>query len=254
MAPTFTGIWLADLLERTLHPQLPELLNTDGHGIIMSTSTFPLLPGVKAAACHKALTRVTDLTEAGTKAFNWVSAKGAEPGQPSRDDGKRSVTLSAMSSTGETLLGSIEIKRDAVVLCTNSRERATAGEAMVGNALVGLAGEPTREEMTAAEMLAERNPGRKPGPNTKVSPEVSRPLIHAHLDRHYGKILDEPLPVLGHVSPRQAARSDAGRSKVVDWLKDMENHVARAGDGTDPMADYDFGWIWRELGVAEKRV
>ena len=108
--------------------------------------------------------------------------------------------------------------------------------------------------MTAAQMLAEQSPSRKPGTSIKVSPEVARPLIHAHLDRHYGKILDEPLPVLGYVSPREAARSDAGRSKVVDWLKDMENHVARSGDGDDPMADYDFGWIWRELGVAEKRV
>lgn len=254
MAPTFTGIWLADLLERTLHPQLPELLNTDGHAIIMSTSTFPLLPGVKTAACYKALTSVAALTEAGNKAFNWVSSKGAEPGQASRDNGKRTVTLSATSSTGETLVGSIEIKRDTVVLCTNSRERATAGEEMIGNALAGLADEPIREEMTAAEMLAERSPGPKSGRSSRVSPEVSRPLIHAHLDRHYGKILDEPLPVLGHVSPREAARSDAGRSKVVDWLKDMENHVARSGDGDDPMAYYDFGWIWRELGVAEKRV
>ncbi len=103
-------------------------------------------------------------------------------------------------------------------------------------------------------MLAERGPGRKSGHSAKVPPEVARPLIHAHLDRHYVKILDEPLPVLGHVSPREAARTDAGRSKVVDWLKDMENHVARTGDGTDPMADYDFGWIWRELGITEKRV
>lgn len=253
MAPTFTGIWLADLLERTLHPQLPELFNTDGHAIIMSTSTFPLLPDVKASACHKALTSVPGLVEAGTKSLNWVSAKGAGPAQASRDDTKRAVTLSATSSTGETLLGSIETKRDAVVLCTNSRERAAAGQAMIANALAGLVGKPALEELTAAEMLAERSPGRKPGRSTKVPPEVARPLIHAHLDRHYGKILDEPLPVLGHVSPREAARTDDGRSKVVDWLKDMENHVARAGDGTDPMADYDFGWIWRELGVAEMR-
>lgn len=254
MAPTFTGIWLADLLERTLHPQLTELLNTDGHAIIMSTLKFPLLPGVKTAACHKALTSVADLTEENTKVFNWVSANGPALGQASRDDGKRSVTLSATSSTGETILGTIEIKRDAVVICTNSRERADAGEAMVANALVGLVGKPAREELTASEMLAERSPGRKSGHSTKVPLEVARPMIHAHLDRHYVKILDEPLPVLGHVSPREAARTDAGRSKVVDWLKDMENHVARTGDGTDPMADYDFGWIWRELGITEKRV
>jgi hypothetical protein len=40
---------------------------------------------------------------------------------------------------------------------------------------------------------------------------------------------------------------------VVDWLKDMENRAARASDCIDPMACYDFGWIWQELGVAESR-
>ena len=91
----------------------------------MSTLKFPFLPGVKAAVCHKALTRVTDLTEAGTKVFNWVSAKGAEPGQPSRDDGKRFVTLWRRQHGEQSSAPSRSRRR--VVICTNSRQRAIGG-------------------------------------------------------------------------------------------------------------------------------
>jgi hypothetical protein len=66
--------------------------------------------------------------------------------------------------------------------------------------------------------------------------------------------LDRPLPALGNVSPREAVRTATGRAKVVDWLKDMENHAAKADRGGAPIASYDFSWIWRELGVAEHRV
>ena len=78
-------------------------------------------------------------------------------------------------------------------------------------------------------------------------------MVHAHLDQHYRKTLDKPLPVLGNISPRDAARCDNGRSKLVDWLKEIENHAARAGNGSDPMASYDFAWIWRELGIGHMR-
>ena len=157
--PTFTGIWLADTLERTLNPRLPALVITDGHAIIMCTSTFPLLPGARATTCRKALASLPDLMEASAKVFNWVRAKAAEPTPASSDVAKNGITLLATSSSGETILSSIEIKRDAVVLSTNSRERAQAGEAIVADALAGLAGAPTREELTAAEMLAERSRG-----------------------------------------------------------------------------------------------
>ncbi|WP_337954396.1 hypothetical protein [Cereibacter sphaeroides] len=73
-----------------------------------------------------------------------------------------------------------------------------------------------------------------------------------HLDRHYRDTLDQPIPVLGGKSPRQAVRSASGRRKVVDWLKYLENSSAR-NEGS-PLADYDFRWMWDELGLAAQAV
>ncbi|HKX23552.1 MAG TPA: hypothetical protein VJM81_09790, partial [Rhizorhapis sp.] len=64
--------------------------------------------------------------------------------------------------------------------------------------------------------------------------------------------LDEPVPALGHKSPRALARTKAGRGKVADWLKYIENSAAKAGIA-DPMASYDFTWMWEELGLIELR-
>ena len=72
-----------------------------------------------------------------------------------------------------------------------------------------------------------------------------------HLDKHYRETLDAPIPALGGKSPRQAVRTAVGRHKVIDWLKLLENRSA--GRGGDPIAEYDFGWMWVELGLQDHR-
>jgi hypothetical protein len=217
----------------------------------MCTSKFPLLEKASTSTCRKALANVPDLVEVGAKLFNWIGANN--PTAPPAHSDEHSIALMTTSSSGHTVLGTIEIKKDGVELVTNSRERAAKGETIIADALSGLVGAPLREEQSAADLLAARGEAPKRKRSAEVPAEVAGPIIRAHLDRHYRETLDRPVPALGNVSPREAARSDAGRARVVDWLKDMENHAARAGDDVDPMASYDFGWIWQELGVAESR-
>src|SRR3546814_1382959 len=61
-------------------------------------------------------------------------------------------------------------------------------------------------------------------------------IVHAMLTREYIKVLDEPVPMLGDKSPRQLVKTKAGRTKVAEWLKILENGAARAKN--DPMATY----------------
>jgi hypothetical protein len=69
------------------------------------------------------------------------------------------------------------------------------------------------------------------------------------LDRQYRSLLDEPVPMLGNISPRAAARSARGRASLAIWLKHLENHSSHAQNPNDPMATYDFTWLWRELKI-----
>ena len=128
------------------------------------------------------------------------------------------------------------------------RPGPSGGRALLEAALEGLAQPPLVERQDVDRMLAEqRASGRQP-PSSGLPPEEERAIIRQHMDEHYRRVLDQPLPALGNLSPRRAARTAKGRERVVAWLKTLENHSARRPAG-DPIGEYDFGWMWRELGV-----
>jgi len=72
------------------------------------------------------------------------------------------------------------------------------------------------------------------------------------MDDHYRATLDQPVGILGNVTPRAAVKTRKGREKVAEWLKHLEHGSAQQGE-QDPMATYDFGWMWRELKVEDLR-
>ena len=51
------------------------------------------------------------------------------------------------------------------------------------------------------------------------------------------------------MTPRQAVKTEKGRGQVVKWLDGVETWTREQPE----TADYDFGWIWEELGITELR-
>src|SRR3546814_5242687 len=90
-------------------------------------------------------------------------------------------------------------------------------------------------------------------PPRRSSDLVATPLIHAMLDRQYRATLDEPIGILGDITPRAAVQTAAGRHRVAGWRKHLENRSSSQLDANDPMATYDFTWMWRELGIENLR-
>ena len=114
-------------------------------------------------------------------------------------------------------------------------------------------GPPLTEIRTLAQMLADDagNGGRDEGPD--LPPEEIERVVHEMLAREYAKALDHPVPMLRDRTPRALARTKAGRSKVAEWLKYLENGSAKSRETGDPMATFDFTWMWQELGMADLR-
>lgn len=84
-----------------------------------------------------------------------------------------------------------------------------------------------------------------------MSSEQVRVLREA-VDEHYRKVIDEQVPMLMNHTPRELAAAPETRPLVVEWLKFMENaeaHRARQSGGFP----YDFGWMWRALGLEDLR-
>jgi hypothetical protein len=120
-------------------------------------------------------------------------------------------------------------------------------------ALGDLVRPPLTEIRTIKQMMAERPAREKEEPGSEIPPEIAEQIVHQFLDRQYRETLDQPVGMLGNKTPRQAAKSAAGRQKVAEWLKYLENQSSRQPNPADPMATYSFEWMWHELGVVDLR-
>jgi hypothetical protein len=112
------------------------------------------------------------------------------------------------------------------------------------------------EELQAAAsmlMMAERPAREKEDPASEIPPEIAEQAVHQFMDRQYRETLEQPVGMLGNKTPRQAAKSAAGRQKIAEWLKYLENQSLRQPDQADPVATYSFEWMWAELGVSDLR-
>ena len=242
-----TNLWLDAALKAAQRTDRPELLNTDGDPLEFTTLHFPLLPGVTAPRLRAALATIPALRPENAGFWNWLAEPGAKTRTvPPRATGKTFITT---MEDGSLVLGTVELKGRRLSLAANSPARAERGRAMLEPVLAGLVRAPITELTDLDQMLAAERPAPAP---TGLSPEQEHTLVQQMLDDHYRRVLDEPIPSLGGKTPRAAAETTKGRAAVVAWLKTLENHSGRQKPG-DPMASYDFGWLWRELGVEALR-
>ncbi len=244
-APIFTSAWLFTEIARALTPVEPQFTNSDGDDVLFHDLRFPLASGVTQKAVAERLDRVKGFLPEGPKFWNWLAPRTKRGGKAGGG-----IMLDTQME-GATVLGSVELKGKTLLVAVNSAERAAKIEALIGAATGDLLRAPLTTIRTVDQMRADQ---RRDGPREaaeEIPPEIARQLMQDHLDKHYRETLDAPIPALGGKSPRQAARTAAGREKVIDWLKMLENRSA--GHGQAPIAEYDFAWMWDELGLQEYR-
>ncbi len=165
------------------------------------------------------------------------------------------LSLGCWDESGAVVLGQIELRGKWLVLEVNSLVRADRGKRMLEQHLSGLVGAPVTETQSVAS-AREGHRGRKRSLAKESAPpipaEAVAQVMKEFFDRHYRRVIDEPLPAIGNVPPRAAVATQAGRAKVIEWLKYLENGEAGRAqrEGTPP---YDFSWLWHELGVLGQR-
>lgn len=244
-APIFTAAWLFIEIDRALTSAQPQFTNSDGDDVLFHDLRYLLASGVTQKAVAERLDRVKGLLPEGPKFWNWLATRKGRGGKAGGG-----IMLDTQME-GATVLGSLELKGKTLVVTVNSAERAAKVQTLIGAAAGDLLRAPLTTIRTVEQMRADQ---RRDGPSDaadEIPPEIARQLMRDHLDKHYRETLDAPIPALGGKSPRQAVRTSAGREKVIDWLKMLENRSAGHGEG--PIAEYDFGWMWVELGLQEHR-
>ena len=194
-----TTAWLFDIVPRTLEPEgIPVLHNSDGEEVVFHRVRFPFTRGATHALVGERLDTLPALQRETTHFWNWL---GDKPGKATRATGKMSWGVSMMDGT--PVLGNVELKGRALILAVTSAERAGRGTALIADALAGLVGIPLTTIETVEQAMAARMEGlTTPEPAPDISREITTPLIHGMLDRQYRATLDEPVGMLGDITPR----------------------------------------------------
>jgi hypothetical protein len=244
-APIFTAAWLFTEIARALTPAEPQFANADGDDVVFHDLRFSLASGVPQADVAARLDKVKGLAPEGPKFWNWLVARKPRVGKATGG------TMLDMQMDGATVLGSLELKGKTLLVMVNSVRRAAKVEALVIDAAGDLLKRPLTTIRTIEQLRAEQHRDGLRDEADEIPPDIARQLMQKHLDQHYRETLDAPIPALGGKSPRQAVRNAAGRQKVIDWLSLLENRSAKHDDG--PIAQYDFGWMWAELGLEGHR-
>lgn len=209
---------------------------------------FPLAKGVIVKSVARRLNAAQWLEPASDSFWNWLAPVTEKKSQAPK--GKQAF-LTTMED-GTPVFANVELAGRKLIVEVNSAARAEQAIEQMRAWLGDCLNAPMSEIRTLAQVMAD-NAARAPQQAAPdIPPDDMARLVHDMLTREYMKTLDEPVPALGNTSPRALARTKAGRSKRVDWLKYIENVSAKAGPG-DPMATYDFTWMWDELGVLDLR-
>ncbi len=144
-------------------------------------------------------------------------------------------------------LGTIRVADDHLTLETTSEARAERGRRL----LEGLAPQALRYRVTSTEDIKqtlERAESRhRADPPRSLPPDVEAELLHKYYEEHYRAWVDQPVPALDNLTPRNAAGDPRRRPKLIALLKEFENRGAHAAREGRPR--YDFTWMWKELGL-----
>jgi hypothetical protein len=247
IGPMFTTFWLVDLIERAGRPAIPDLRNKEGDELLLCEARYPLAAGTTCDHIQTVLDARPEFRRADAAFWNWVSLEKPAAHASSHE----SLTFETRLDDGMLVLGSVELKANALVLAVNSQRRCDRGCTLLSEILGERVRQPSLKTETIDQMMAS---ARTTAPQQLDIPEEERcAIIHDCLDRHYRDVLDQPVPMLGGKSPRSAVRTDSGRIKVAGWLKMMENSTAKSADHNSALATYSFGWLWNELGIDELR-
>jgi len=219
------------LVEEAMHPQLPELANTDGDPLMLTTDHFGLEADVRA-----------DVVE------RLCALEGAD--REDAEDGAVAVVLSRPSTgaraPGERLMvARIAVGPKWLKIETNSTKRADDARARVEEACGSRLRFRAREHSDPATLVRQGDEPRVTPEPAGIPPEERERILAEFQARYYAGWLDDHIPALGGKTPREVAASAAGRRKLEALLKEFEYRAE-----SRPEAErFDFGRLREELGL-----
>jgi hypothetical protein len=232
--------WLyLDLAAAELAP--PVLVNYDGHQMAPQKLYFDI---DSADEAFHALKFLAEEEDEGSLLENAIVENGVVksvefPWLGGPEKGRKKLE-------GPVVLGSLTIKDKRLVIEVNSTERANVIRKIIEQRLPGHAVYKTTMIEPLEFRMREMGPEAGGPPIGGGSPRVKQSGltspdeagIHKIMDeiarKHWENWLDDPIPALGNLTPRKAARTKQGRDLLESLLLEYESHALTAEDPFKP--------------------
>ena len=235
-APLFSHIWLSERLSWTFDEKtLPMLFNGDNEEVVFHEVCFPLASGITQKDIAARLQTIPELQQENTRFWNWLNLRPTKRAAKKRTPG--ALMFDTLMDNGASVMGQLELKGRFLILSVNSSVRATKGVTWLNSLLGKMIRDPLTTIQTVEQLMASQRKALPPG--EEIPLEIAAPLVHATLDQYYRATLDQPIEMLGNITPRAAVQTKTGQQKVAEWLKYLEHNAACADNPQDPMATYD---------------
>ncbi|MFZ5469860.1 MAG: hypothetical protein ACOZIN_10530 [Myxococcota bacterium] len=207
----------------------PQLANTDGDPLLMTTDHFEF-----DAANRMAIVAQLQELEGAQEALD--------------EDGEAEVTFTRLGNAkikawDNTIVGRVLVGGSRLKIETNSVKRADTLRTRVEAGLGALLRHRVRDHADMESMLKSAK-DRPPAREEEQPPEV-KAVLRDFKEKHMAQWLDDEIPALDGLTPRQAKKKPGSQRKLDLLLRDMENREARL-----PKEErYDYGRIRKELGL-----
>jgi hypothetical protein len=208
-------VWRGVVEQRNTRPA-PRLTNTDGEPVLLTTDHFDVLVRDRSML----LARLSAI------------AGAEEPEVSDSDRNETTITITKpgnakMKSWDNTIIGRIVIKGNRMRIESNSTRRADMLRASLTEHLGQLVRYRIRDETSQEELVRQASEPREPKFAAPVSSPESAAIMKEFKERYMLDWLDEEIPALGGLTPREAARSPRSRKSLELLLRDFENHEGR---------------------------
>jgi hypothetical protein len=205
-----------DIAEREWTRPAPRITNTDGDPLLLTTDHFDVLTSGHSAL----LARIATL------------AGAEEPDVSDSDDGETIITVTKPGNAktklwDNTIIGRIVIKGQRMRVESNSTRRADTLRASVTEHLGPLVKYRMRDETPQEEMMRRASEPHEPRSAAQGNSPEAVAVMREFKERYMLDWLDQEVPALGGLTPREAAKSPRSRKDIEVLLRDLENHEGR---------------------------
>ena len=244
---------------RRARAQNLKAVTAEGHAVVSAKARYKVTDAARVlAALRSAEDFVPSEPRPGDRiAFVWlklgVSARLVVASREVPEDAVKFSRSFSATPDAEPVptLGDLRVRGSRLFLEALSAERLGWGKAR----LAALAGDAARFESEQFESIDTRRAaadrrwglsGAEAGGHPRDADDAHRAIASRVLQDHYRRWVDEPLPALGGLSPRQAARAPRrdALEALLRQIENLEDHRRARGVGF-----CDVAWLRRELGM-----